>query len=129
VPYYRRSSPTHTRIHPVQKYDPTAPRLRAFPGARAWDTTNPWIYMGSLVGLRKAQKRRGALVCPLDSDPLSWSWPAQGLAVMVIGDEDKPEPAERLTRALLRDGARLVACVLAPKGETYYRYSNEGVET
>jgi hypothetical protein len=110
-------------------YNPTAPRLRPFPGARAWDTSNPWLFLGTIAGAKRARARRGSLVCPLDADPMSFSWPAAGLSIMVVGDDQKIQESMRLTRALLRDGARLVACVLAPSGRSYLRYSNDKGET
>lgn len=92
-------------------YNPTAPRLRPFPGARAWNTTNPWVYVGTIAGVQKARSKPGSLVCPLDADPLSFTWPARGLQVTVVGEEAKWSETIRLAQALIRDGAQLVACV------------------
>ena len=110
------------------KFDPTAPRLRLFPGARQWDTSNPWLYLGTISGVKRAKLRRGCLIAPLDADPMAFSWPVSGLEVTVIGDATKRAESERLTQALIRDGAKLVACVLSPGPEVIYRYSNDVVE-
>lgn len=110
-------------------YNPTAPRLRPFPGARSWDTSNPWIYLGTIAGVQKARSRRGSIVAPLDADPMSFSWPARGLSITVIGDDAKSYESLRVVQALIRDGASLVACVLAPSGTTHFRYSNEKANT
>lgn len=106
-------------------YNPTAPRLRPFPGARAWDRSNPWVYLGTLAGTKLARARRGALVAPLDADPMSFTWPAHGLEITLIGDDTKRELSLRVARALLRDGAKLVACVLPASCETLFRYSHD----
>ena len=110
------------------KFDPTAARLRPFPGGRGLDRSNPFIYIGGVRGVKLARARRGSLICPLDIDPMAFTWPAEGLAVVLVTDDDKIEKAARLTRALLRDGARLVVCIAAQSGETQFRYSNEGVD-
>lgn len=107
-------------MDPRPKYDPTAARLRPFPGGRSLDRSNPWIYVASVQGTRKAKARRGALICPTDVDPMAFRWPVDGLGVMVVTDDDKTDQARRLARALIRDGANLVACV-APNWNSYYR--------
>ncbi len=93
-------------------YNATGARLRPFPGARGWDTTNPWIYMGSIAGVKRARQRRGCLICPNDIDPLAFEWPVSGIyGVLVLTDADKRDRAARLLQALIRDGAEMVACV------------------
>jgi hypothetical protein len=85
--------------------------MRAFPGARSWNRANPWIYMGSINGVKKAALKHGSIICPLDADPLSFTWPAAGLSITVVADEKHQKEAVRLAQALIRDGAALVACV------------------
>jgi hypothetical protein len=109
-------------------FNPTAPRLRPFPGARSWDVSNPWVFLGTLANKDRIRSRKGALVAPLDADPMSFSWPAAGLSIFLVGDEKKRDETERVAQALLRDGARLVAYVLAADGIVFYRYSSSNVE-
>ena len=111
------------RQQPPLRYDPTAPRLRPFPGGRSLDHANPYIYLGSIKGVRKARARRGSLVCPLDMDPLAFQWPVVGLQVLVVTDADKTPMAVRLAQALIRDGARLVVCV-ADDGWTSHHHEH-----
>lgn len=99
-------------------YDPTAPRLRPFPGARAWDTTNPWVYLGTMQGVKKARAKRGSLVAPIDADPLAFTWPSRGLQITVIGDDAKDQEGMRVVRALMRDGAALVVYIRSPSGHS-----------
>lgn len=110
-------------------FNPTAPRLRDFPGGRALDRSNPVIYMGSIAGVKKCRARRGAIVCPLDIDPLAFRWPVEGLSVAVIGDDGREDAAERLNLALIRDRAKLVVLVFAPSGNTLYRTTENDTET
>jgi hypothetical protein len=109
-------------------YNPTAPRLRPFPGARSWDRSNPWVFLGTLSNRERIQSRKGALVAPLDADPMSFAWPAEGLEIFLIGDPKKAAETERVAAALLRDGAKLVAYCLQADGIIFYRYSNTNVE-
>lgn len=102
-------------------YDPGRPRLRAFPGGRSLDRSNPIIYLGTIAGVKKARKRKGSLICPLDADPLAFEWPVAGLSVCVIADDGKEAEAKRLALALMRDKAELTVVVFGPSGNSLYR--------
>jgi hypothetical protein len=121
--------------HPP-RYDATAAqRLRPFPGARGWDRTNAWIFMGSIGGARKSRERKGSIICPLDIDPFAFRWPVSGLyGVLVRTDDERKEKAIRLVQAFLRDGAEMV-CVLTDDAKTSFHYAahrsginEEGIE-
>lgn len=101
-------------------YNPTAPRLRPFPGARGWNTRNPWIYVGTIAGSQKARVKPGSLIAPLDADPLSFTWPARDLQVTLIGEDAKDKEGMRVVQALIRDGAALVVYIRAPSGHASY---------
>jgi hypothetical protein len=84
---------------------------RPVPGATAFDKTNPFIYLGSAAGVKKARARPGSLIAPIDIDPELLKWPVQGLSVLLVADEEQRISAARLAGILIRDGATLVACV------------------
>lgn len=119
----------HAREQHTTTFDPTAPQLRPFPGARSWLVSNPWIYIGSIAGVKKAKRKAGCLICPLDADPLVWRWPAEGLEITVITDDDKVKPAMRLVQALIRDKAQRVVCIAAPSGHATYHAQHEPLVT
>ncbi len=108
--------------HPPRYNATGSTLLRPFPGGRGMDRSNPWIFMGSIGGMKKARARRGAIVCPLDVDPFAFEWPVRGLyGVLVRADEQRREKAIRLVQALLRDGAEMI-CVLLDEGSASFHY-------
>jgi hypothetical protein len=84
--------------------------------------------MGSLAGVRKAAMRSGSIICPLDADPLSFTWPANGLSVTVVTDEKWWKEGVRLAQALIRDGAALVACC-SREGQFSFHKQHQTTET
>lgn len=110
--------------HPP-RFNATAPQqLRAFPGARGWDLSNAWCFIGSIAMVRRSRERKGSLICPLDIDPMAFAWPVDGIhGVLVRCDEERREKALRLVQAFLRDGAQMV-CVLSSDAHTTYHYAD-----
>jgi hypothetical protein len=94
-----------------QQMAPMRRNRRPVPGAMSFDQTNPVIYMGTLEGVQKAQKRAGSLVAPLDLDPELLAWPVLQLSVLLVTDAEHAVEAARLAGVLIRDGAQLVVVV------------------
>ena len=99
---------------------------RPAPDADAFDRANPWIFVGTLDGLRRARARRGSLVAPLDLDPASVVWPVNGLsAVLVLTTDAKADFSARLAGCLVRDGAEVVLVIGTDRGRELGRYQRE----
>lgn len=94
-----------------QTMAPMRRNRRPVPGAASFDQSNPFIYLGTIAGVKKARARTGALVAPLDADPELFAWPVQGLWVLLVSEPDCKELAARLAGILLREGAERVIVV------------------
>jgi hypothetical protein len=115
----------HAREPHQTRFNATgAQHLRPFPGARSWDRSNAWIFMGSIGGARRSRERKGSIICPLDVDPFAFKWPVEGLyGVLVRTDEERKPKALRLVQAFLRDGAEMV-CVLTDDAQASFHYAD-----
>jgi hypothetical protein len=90
--------------------------MRKVPGFHGFNRADPWICLGTRKGIRFAKTKPGALIAPLDLDPMSVQWPVQDLTLIVVAQEDKATQVQSLLEALARDGAQVVI-VLGDKGE------------
>lgn len=103
-------------MNPAIQQRPRADR-RAVPGSAAFDASNPFIYLGTRAGTKKALARAGALIAPIDADPETLRWPVAGLYVLLVtdADDERKRQASTLAGVLIRDGANLVS-VVCPDG-------------
>lgn len=82
---------------------------RPVPGSVKFDRSNPFVFVGDMLGTKLHRRRPGSLLAPLDADPELWRWPVDGLEVTLVSDVTSRSFANRVVTMLMRDGARLVA--------------------
>lgn len=89
----------------------TAPRFnrRLVPGSAKLDRSNPFVFVGDVVGTALHRRRPGSLLAPLDVDPELWRWPVDDLEVTLVSAVTSRSFANRVVTMLMKDGARLVA--------------------
>lgn len=98
---------------------------RAMPGSASFNRRNPWIFVGTLNGVRRARGKPGSLVAPLDLDPASVIWPVTDLEVVVVITTDAQRQfAARLGGCLVRDGARVALVLGSDSGRLLSRHVN-----
>lgn len=82
---------------------------RTLPGAVSINRLNPRVFIGDLLGSKIARCYPGAVVVPIDADPSLWRYPFAGLEITLVSAPESRSFADRVARALINDGATLVA--------------------
>lgn len=82
---------------------------RTLPGATRLDRSNPWAFVGDVLGTKMHQRRPGSLLIPLDADPDLWRYPVADLEITLVSEVGSRNFANRVAAMLIADGARLVA--------------------
>lgn len=96
------------------------------PGSAGFNRRNPWVFVGTLNGVRRSRNKKGSLVAPLDLDPASVVWPVKDLeAVLVLTTDAQAQFAARLAGCLTRDGAAVVLVLGTDSGRMLSRHQRE----
>lgn len=94
---------------------------RTIPGAAMLNRANPWVFIGDVHGLKKAARRPGSLVAPIDVDPELFRWPVADLEITLICSPETRVFADRVAHVLIREGAKLVVCCDVEKPARFWR--------